>query len=450
MEYFRLHPDVFLTVGRNGSVLYDIMGPAIYVLDSEAERVLRHCESNACLNDGALLHSSLGVLDTLIDRGLGQYYSKPVYIDPMYFKHHDHLEPPAPPPYGKLSLVITDACEHECEFCPYLFEHDLSWFACSSCVRSKSIKDDADYQCQVESLLADAYGLGVTWLHIRGGNPFLDWERLQEVLTCAAKYVVLRVCITTPGTGRPIKDIISLYERDGVCLNVTVSGAAFLEAQKEEDRSLFEAQCELLGSLSERKLDFSITANIVGCEAGASEVISKVISERFGKTPYFAQFIRRSDFSLGDCRFHVVKNGKRALDIWTQPTIFYHRLINNYCLYGGIEVDNYGDIKACAGCSQCYGSVREKSLLEFAKHNELHDTWKRSKAVVSPCNECALRLACSDCHAAEQMAPDVPGGATCYCPLASMDNLYDCASLLDYHPSVFFCSADGSVMPCPK
>lgn len=450
MKYFRLNTDVYRVSGKNGSVLYDIMGSTIYVLDSEAERVLSHCESNGCLDDSTVLHSRLGILDALADRGLGQYYSKPVYIDPMLLKHPDSRVYTLPPPYNKLSLAITDACEHECEYCPYLFERDLSWFACNSCVRSYSKKNDANYRCQAESLLADAYGLGVTWLHIRGGNPFLNWEYLQKVLACAASYEGLRVCITTPGTGRPISDIISLYERDGVCLNVTVSGAAFSDAHKEKDQSLFKAQCKLLNSLSERNLDFSITANMVGCEASTSEVISKVISERFGKIPYLAQFIRRSDFSLGECKFHVVKNGKRSLAIWSNPVLFYHRLKNNYCLYGSMEVDTYGDIKVCAGCSQCYGSVREKSLLEFAKDNELHDTWKRTKAVVSPCNDCALRFACSDCHAAEQMAPDVPGGATCYCPLASVDSLYDSANLLNYHPSVFFCSAKGDVTPCPK
>lgn len=80
------------------------------------------------------------------------------------------------------------------------------------------------------------------------------------------------------------------------------------------------------------------------------------------------------------------------------PTFFEARSFNG-CLNRKISVDADGNIRNCPSMKDCYGNIRDSSLLQSVHAAGFQEKWSISKDHISICRDCEFRYACSDCRA---------------------------------------------------
>ena len=414
MAYFRLHIDCYLVCGRNGCAVYDVNGRRILLPDREAAAVLLACESRKPLRKEWLQGRVHRFLGTLVREGLGFFHSHPVHVDKMVLSTPMDdggglLMPPTE--YTAISWSITDRCDHDCGFCPSAFRHP-TWMACRSCVRRADRADQAAACSGDGALVRQMAGLGIRRLHIRGGNPLLEWERLEGVLSEAGKHPGLQVTITTPGTGQPVERLLELSRRPGVSLNLVLAGGPLLSEQESR-----------LDVLRQGGATFSVVVLVSDDHPVDLPAETRRIVERFGTRPAFAEFHAMPD-GKNAFQFRHVRKDSKQLYLWQNARQFFHMTRRNACIYGGLEIAPDGSISPCVACDHGCGKIRNGDLVAALKGPMLYDVWKMNKDRVLTCKDCAMRFACIDCLAAELMGDGHAPVARGYCPVMDAEDLY--------------------------
>lgn len=418
MHYFRLNNDCFLIQGR-GAALYDVSRSRVFLLDQEASDVLRACEEQQPLKMEWTAGPVRQFLDLLMAEGLGCNYDRPVYIDKMRW-----LAPLQSlrtlfdaPPYLKLDWSITNRCDNHCPFCPR-HQHQVVWQACRSCLRRDDSPENLSLLDDPKSLIKQLAQLGMSGIHIRGGNPLLQWERLLTILNVLKEYPRLRLAISTPGTGRSLEDIVSLYQYKNLGLNVVLIGFDPVPGPRRSDGAPDSArQFELLDALLAAHCAFHISVLIPGGLSLDGPFVSQSIYDRWKIKPTFVEFYSpQNSGNQGEFRFTFAKDGKKRLDPWRDPNHFFFRFEKNTCLSGGMELTAGGSIMPCPGLDQVCGKVINADLSSALKGSLLYDLWEKPKHEIRGCEQCALRYGCSTCAAAEFAGENNPSLKRAYCP----------------------------------
>jgi len=327
-----------------------------------------------------------------------------------------------PLPFRKMDWSITSRCDWSCPVCPRTAQ-SAGWRTCRTCLR----RSDAGPECSSEELaeMADRIvALGVAGINIRGGNPLLAWSRLERVLEALRPYSEVVVLITTPGTGRPVKDVLRLYERPKLSLNVVIPAIEGCDASgqvKEAGR--------LCDALAKKNLPFSLTYLI---SAGARENRDRLTTaahKRWRKVPWFAELGDKAAFGSATRLTHLTAGGK-PIAAWRSPEDLHNRVRRNACLNGSFELGVDNTVWPCLGINQKCGQVVRGDLRSGFTGDALSSLWMLAKADVEPCSRCAMRLTCSDCTETELLAKENSEAHGAYCsfqpegPVRASDTLW--------------------------
>lgn len=451
MRYFRLNIDCQLITGKKGAVLYDITGRRIVILDKKAGRILQRTENRKPIKEKAFLIKLHNFYDILVREGLGSYYSNPPHIDQMLLNSPiNKLELLGPSPaYKVINWSITARCDQKCCFCPNNLKQPI-WQACRSCVRRDNASEHPALFAKSGKLIKQMVELGIWGLHIRGGNPLLEWERLLDILGNTRNYPHLRVGITTPGTGQSINDVLSLYRFPNVQLNIVLNGFDGKDDQcLKDEHSLRLAQYQLLDKLRQYPTAFTIVVMISDKEKVNREAISQHILKRWGTVPAFAEFFKFPENRESEFRFSTIQNGKKYLSLWQNPEDYFHRSQHCVCLHGALEIAVDGAIKPCAGCDHDCGQILNNDLTGALRGDRIYNLWKMSKRDITQCSDCPLGLACADCLAADILGAQHKNIAAGYCPVMQADDLYAKANHLQHNGFLYLLSLDTELELCP-
>jgi hypothetical protein len=453
VAYFRLDGDCERITGRNGTVVYDIGGGRIFLFDDEASQVLAHCESRNPLKEEWLGGPEHQFLRTLAKEGLGRFHSYPVHVDklfmssPLVQKSGMLAQKPV---FNTATWSITDRCDQDCHFCPGSAEDPL-WQACRSCFRREGIEKDQSLLNNPEPVIEELAALGFHGLHIRGGNPLLEWERLTNILGAVNKFSTLNITITTVGTGAQLTDILSLYDiSPRLTLNIVLLGFddEHVEGCLNKDDVAVQ-QFALLDALRKNELAFLITVIVSDKAPVQRDSVTNRIFERWKVIPQFAEFYPMP--KSGDAfQFTTIQNGKRLLYRWRDPNQFFQLKENASCMFGGMEITTGGTITPCAGCNHQCGKIVDKGLSGGLRGDQLYDVWGTSKSDIDQCKDCALRVACVDCLAADMLGEKNEKVRASYCPVMfSERSLFDDADLLEGRGFVYRLSLKRGLETCP-
>lgn len=243
-------------------------------------------------------------------------------------------------------------------------------------------------------------------MHIRGGNPLLEWEYLQAVLAAVRRYPGLRLLITTPGTGQLLDQILSLYHGGQVHLNIVMFS---IDAQDYGNvcgrPDILEEQIGLVDVLVEQRVPFSLNFLMSAHTRAKRDEIIRFVQDRWHGTPSFGEVYPRE--LLSDER---------------TPEEFYFRIRANTCLYGYFEVGIDGRVRPCPGLDQVCGDASGGYLRPALSGETIYSFWDMDKRKVEPCSRCALRLACADCTSAELDAARDPRAKEAFCPYDPQGN----------------------------
>jgi len=270
-------------------------------------------------------------------------------------------------------------------------------------------------------VIEQASHLGIWGLHIRGGNPLLEWDRLMAILRGVARFPHLKTTITTPGTGISLEQTLSLYEV-GVALNLNI-------VLFEHDPDVFETgdgfQFKLLDALEKKNAAFDIAVVIANPPLVYKDSVSRKIFNRWGRRPRFVEFHTLPEENGTPFHFARTEDGRKRLCKWANATEFFHRANNRACLHGGFEVGLDGTLRACAGCHHSCGKIANSRLRNALKEEHLYDLWKLSKEKVVQCMDCGLRFACTDCLAADLLGATNKRVAAGYCPIMDAGDCFN-------------------------
>ncbi len=414
MNFFRLVPDCYLVEGARDGVLYDVTGNRLFLLAEAAHQILKHCEDNRPLSALENPDRARDFLRRLQRLGLGCFDSAPAYVDRLLLSAPVKGRLFERPCYRKVDWSIDNECDLNCYFCPRA-KAGLSWQACQGCVRRPDNPESVAHPLNPEQTVDDIADLGTSVLHLRGGNPLLHWERLKSIMTAARRRNLLLV-ITTPGTGQDPERVVDLCSNSHVRLNVVVFGAGESSAKAACGRAgIYEWQTRLVHALKTKELPFFVTVLVCGATAYTKPEILNQARERWGIEPSFAQIYTAEEVDAASRSTYVGSAGK-PLSGWHSPPGFYARVQWNTCLYGTFEISPQGLIHPCAGLDAVCGRTQESGLRAALATDSLYGWWQRNKETVDGCNRCALRLACTDCAAAEQAAVGRPELKSSYCP----------------------------------
>lgn len=290
------------------------------------------------------------LLRILQAEGVGSFDSGPAYVDKLLIRSPVEFKGFAmqPPNYQRVAWEITDRCDMACDFCGRASEV-VSWQSCQSCIRRDKRREvRRDFE-RPESFLAELADLEVGTIHIRGGNPLLEWDRLQSILWAAQGYQKITVLITTPGIGQPRERLLSLCEGGRVQLNIVMFGIDAPSYEAVCGRSdVLEEQIALVDDLVKRTLPFYLTFVLSFDTREKRHDILNFVRQRWKGTPSFTEVYWRE--ALADSlRFsHLLSEGK-PLYPWRTIDEFYFRIRANTCLYGSFEVGIDGLIRPCPG-----------------------------------------------------------------------------------------------------
>jgi MoaA/NifB/PqqE/SkfB family radical SAM enzyme len=415
MRYFRLAADCLLVEGENGGAIYDIHGCRLFLLDDQAHNLLRKCERNELLGD-QLGESETLFLEELQDKGIGFFDFKPAYVDkfllhqPIKFKGMITQ----PPEFFRVDWAITNECDLKCNFCGRADE-TLSWRACQTCLRHDKGLENEWIPSSCENFINTIDSLGVKVLHIRGGNPLLRLNHLQQIVQ-SVRYTSLDLVITTPGTCVDIKKLIDLCEGGRARINIVMFGLnSGVVDQVCACNGVLRQQMALIGALTEARLPFLVTI-----------LLSQSSLFQRQQALEFIRNCNLAGYSAGEIHFinamgkgfrlsHVGED-TRPLNPWQSVEDFYSRLQFNSCMNGRFEISCDGKLRPCAGNHRVLGDIVDGGLRTALARTDLYDIWERNKGSVLPCRYCELRYACADCSAFEFKGEDNLIIKEAYCP----------------------------------
>jgi len=452
MRHFRLAEDCFLVEGERDGVLYDVLGRRILILDAGAHALLRRCEDGqpllkADIEDPAVVR----LLDGLCAAGLGAFYEAAVHVEKVLL--HAPVEwrgfALQPPPFRKVDWSISSECDWQCTFCPRE-ESDVWWQACRTCLR-RAARQGGDQAWRDPAIVIEQIvALGIGGLHIRGGNPLLGWSRLLAVLTAAADLGPLNVVVSTPGSGRPVVELVELYERfKQFRLNIVLFATDAAASGRTPRRAAQEA---LLDELAHRGLPFTLTLVLDGPSDPAQAArVRNEMAKRWGTRPSPAEVLSEDALRAGH-RFSHVAEKTKPLSRWLTPESFYFRVDKNTCLHGAFEIGVDGVVTPCAAVDEPCGRIEHNDLRRALSGSDLYEHWSRGKQDVTPCATCALRYACADCTAVELRGQELAAAKGAYCSFDPQAGTR--AHELDWAQPEFvsvlrMADLQGDTAPCP-
>lgn len=388
-KYFRLSPDCVLESNAADAALYDVHGRRLFLLDDSAHALLAACEQNTSLDCRSLPPESLDFLEWLTTEGMGFFEDRPAYID-RFLPHSPIMRlVPGPVAYCQLDIAITNRCGFGCRFCP-VKPSALTWQACLTCLRCGGERDAAPVRADFQDLVRQAAAMGFTRIHLRGGDPLLEWEAVLQIVRAAESHRQLLVLITTPVSAAHLEDVVSLGAHPQVLLNlVLVADAGSSPAMSPLFRSLVDR-------LRQERVRFSVTALLGDVDPRDHAGLLESLKGSLGRKPRHAE-IRESRGSSTLARFPIPDKAGRRLSRWQNPVEFFARREKSSCLDGRIQLNYDGSLQPCAGVASDCGALDERGLPMTLQNDAIYRSWELDKNRSHSCRDCVVRYACHEC-----------------------------------------------------
>jgi MoaA/NifB/PqqE/SkfB family radical SAM enzyme len=303
-----------------------------------------------------------------------------------------------PPDFFRVDWSITNQCDFNCEFCGR-GEETISWQSCHACLRYEKDLQSPWRPESPEAFIKEISDLGARFLHLRGGNPLLDWNYLQKIVQ-TIRHTSLGLIITTPGTGPTIEELLDLCQDGRTRLNIVMFGINEFANKGRGQEPVLKRQVALIDAFVKVQLPVFVTFLLSDSTQQSCDDMHKYAMDRWKIRPSFAEVCRRDSIGKDFHLSHIGSNGK-PLSPWLSVAEFFSRLKHNSCTYGSFDVGPDGKLRSCAGLHYVHGDVSASGLRKALCNTSLYDTWELNKSKILSCKKCILRYACTDCSTFE-------------------------------------------------
>jgi len=396
-SYFRLNSYIRFEKKSTEACIYNLCNGDIIFLDEKKANIIEKCERNEAISN--LNNDELAFLNKLEEMGIGRYYDRKVYVEKMFLGQDADFESTMKKniTFSRLFIEITNECNLDCLFCNYLDEKAYRKTGCKrwySNGRNLSIE-------QYKEVIRQAVPMGVKEVVFMGGEPFLEYEKMKELIQYTKFLSVEKVVVYTNLTLLN-EEILKIIKKFKVSLVVQV-----ISNNKEEFEYISNKPLEVdiiknISLLKNNNVDFSI--KILVCRYNEDN-IENMISElnRVISTNKI-----QLDFIYPHNKIHhspkylnYIYSKKSKLFRVNLPMYSFYSKYNN-CFGNQIALTLDGDILPCIMTRKLkLGSIIEKQLHEILTDGKYESLQTLTKDKIQGCKECVYRFGCIDCRAIE-------------------------------------------------
>ena len=341
--FFRLLPEVYLVVGKNKSLLQNLVLKKCVWINSRLSDLIKKCENNR-----PIPWEHFNILKPLETEGWGKVTDTPIFIDKLrlnnvFNEKKFHKDSPM---INFATIKLTNNCNLSCDKCNHLF--------CPTCFK-KSGENSSFTLNKLKQLIYNLKFYGCKNINVTGGEAYLcsDFLNIYEFILENE----INIIINTNGL---IKFKNVLFETP-ICI------------------SLFDKSN--LNKIIENFKDFKTVILL------AFDVLKTKEKLKIPTQWTFRQATQGEPY--------IHKNNLVNMDI----NSFFARKDKNYCLNNKIAILENGDVYPCLGAWKricAIGNIFYDDWNIIIK-NLLQKYWLNNIDNKTKCKHCEFRYACNSC-----------------------------------------------------
>jgi len=390
-DLFVLNPNVFFTRGEKRATLFDGNTSSLYWLSPAASRYLSHALSGNSAGD--LSSDVKHLLSELDQLGLGIC----VLPDKSTCQHPERCPDKVEHSLSIAYYEITTVCNLSCIHC----------YTNSSVASSETAKSHIPDLEDEKHLLKAIASSGVKRIQFIGGEPFLQWDRLQRLCSFALQYFE-QVEIFTNGTLLNDRNIISFIKENNITLSISLySYHAPTHDAITRCQGSHALTIEALTQLKKEKINFHVAFVLMDQNQADMDKTIDFIWRSFGQRvkPKPVRLTgRAASATLNGAVFHkkeiTLHNFKGAFE---SKEFLYNRSFHN-CYGRGMYIASDGNVYPCVMERRLsIGNIKTNEWPEILGSTIFSNVIRLNKDKIDVCCGCEFRYLCFDCR------PDASG-----------------------------------------
>lgn len=390
--YFLLNPDMKIVKGVKRDICHSLLDGKVHYFDSEYRNIFRDLLNKKSIEelseyyDKELIDS---IKDYLCKNYIGHFTSNSNIFVPTIRKNPSKDMGARLKKFDISSIMIriNSTCNLQCVFCRKL--GDTLPAACM-CYKSECSSNNC-----VKNILEQAIKLGIRKVELIGGEPFLEKDKVFEIMTHLTEHNI-ELHIHTNGALLNEDDIIELAKN-----KVFIIYSVYTFCKSNENRIVgVTGYTDAINKnimLSDKhglKYRIEFLVNKLNKDEIQGTLFKEMLSERKLIIKYL---FPTSEYSICDKKYPELKVENIVLTF----NNYEQAECSNICFREGPFIDVDGTIYPCIGLAQKkykWGNIKEGlfSVYRDGKHEEY---WKMSNESDPVCESCAERLMCRNCKA---------------------------------------------------
>ncbi|AZT89313.1 radical SAM protein [Caldicellulosiruptor changbaiensis] len=411
--YFKLYPHVYFIRNKNSACLYNTLNGDMISLKEPYISLLELSETNTDLQN---INNNMDFYNQLYKLNLGAFYRQPVYVEKAMLGLGEPLRKVVPETHliKELQIEITKECNFDCKFC---IKEDNILFRKTGCKRwkneGKALKLD-----EWKNIIEQASQMGCRTLTFFGGEPFIKYSVLYDLVKYAKNFSIANIKVFTNGA-LLTDEMLSFIKKENIELTIQI--LSFDENCFDKISGVNGAFKKVFRNL-DKMLELGIQFNILFLVNKFNETELEYIKsfKTKIKREVVVDFIHpkpENNFYSTKYINYIYAKERRLI----KPNLHTFMFLKNYnCCYGEkIAISENGDVFPCIMSRQLkLGNIREISKLYKIFNTDFYYFLKKlNKDKIEGCKECAYRYGCIDCRALEMAATNKLTGME-YCEFA--------------------------------
>ncbi len=409
MKYFKFFPNAKYLFDKKGGCIFNLFGDTKIHLDHIQVSKMNYLLENPISELNDLDKLTQNIISKLMQEGMGYFYDSNVYNEEYLENKEIEIRGLAEqvPIIETIFIQSTILCNGKCKFC--INNNELIYGGCYSC---KSWINRFENAISVDDetflkIIRRVTGLMIKRIIFSGGNPFINWTRIQEFIEIIRQNTN-SVEIKIISNGSYLNDDIFDYcLKNNVKLVFTVLGYDESSYVKiTGSNSIYLDLIHAVDSCKRKNVlhEFSILAK----SSDMLKINEFLINKRWNLlTTKTAEIYENNiPFQTVKC-YNERKNNK--VENYRRNKRY------NSCLYGKLAINLYGHLKVCPMIEEVMADLLIEELAVPFQTLLIDKYWRMTKQQIFVCCECPYRFICEDCTAIEMAINSKKTGGSAIC-----------------------------------
>ena len=396
MKYFKLHIYCKYVCGEKFGSIYNMNTHEMISVESPLKDIIEEAQNNRPLS----IEDEI-TLSELVKKGYGMFYDSPNFIESFHYGPNSAIKTMVQPNMriNRCYIQVSNECDLNCCFC----DESNGANRRTSCKKWNNKRAEITIE-NWDSIIRQLTKLGCQEICFIGGNPFLEFKRVSDIVMLASKMGINKFTVYSHQTN--VNDeILSFLKKYHFTLIGTILSMKESSYKNITGSNKWKNIIEEIKYLNRNQINF--VANIIVGNFNENEIedIVKRLKENnivyrlsliYDKpnNEYFSERYRKLMYEKKYDFCRVTKESISFLEEY------------NSCLYGQISINLSGDVTPCPMMnSYVIGNIcNGNSVSQIINSAEYRKLTQLSRNEIEGCNKCAYRFNCFDCRAIEYEA----------------------------------------------